>query len=250
VSRRARHDRHHRLGDRVPGLEGGAPPGPGREYFLRDQNGKSLGGLPLETRIARMAVLDALWRAAESKVSENLAALARMVCRIAASALRRPAPDALAVYGAQAGDGGRDDALLVLRAAGLDPDRMAQRWAEELPVQRQSSSRPGNIWADDPAHDPRVIAALREGRPMAEVADITAEVAAGQRREKQEQRDAAAAAGHDPSVLWETRDGQVLRDDGAVTPLVPQRSVVRRGVPELGSEPVPPAPPFTWGEGV
>ena len=220
-----------------------------REYFLRDQNGKSLGGLPLETRIARMAVLDDLWGKAESKASENLAALARTVCRIAASMLRRPAPDALAVYGAQAGDGGRDDALLVLRAAGLDPDRMAQRWAEELPVQRQSSSRPGNIWADDPMHDPRVLAALGPGGSIAEAADIGAEVAGERRRAKEDQLAAARAAGHDPDLLWTTREGKQVRDGGAATPLMPQRSVVRPGVPELGSEPVPPAPPFTWGEG-
>jgi hypothetical protein len=215
-----------------------------REFFLRDRKGTMLAGPPLESRMARMAQLDALWQRAQGNDAENVAALARTVCRIAASALRMPAPDALAVYGAQAGDGSRDDALLVLRAAGLDPDGMAQRWAEELPVQRQSSSRAGDIWADDPAHDERVIAALRDGRSMAEVADIAAEVAAQRRRAKEDQRAAAAEAGRDPSVLWVTREGRAVRDDGVTTPLVPQRSVVRRDVPELGSEPVPPAPPL------
>jgi hypothetical protein len=217
-----------------------------REYFLRNHKGAMMGGPPLDSRIARMAQLDALWDLAESRAAENVAALARTVCRIAASALRRPAPDALAVYGAQGGADGREDALLVLRAAGYDPEPQAQRWAQELPVHRQASSRTGELYADDPMHDPRVIAALREGRSMAEVADIGAEVAAGRRRAKQEALD---AAGQDPSVLWVTRAGKALRDGGAATPLMPQRSVVRCGVPELGSEPVPPGAAVHLGRG-
>jgi hypothetical protein len=213
-----------------------------REHFLLSGNGRAMGGVPLETRIARMAQLDAFWDLAESNAAENVAALARTVCRITASALRRPAPDAQAVYGAQGGAQGREDVLLVLRAAGYDPDPVAQMWADQAPLQRQSS-RAGNIFANDPEHDPRVIAALRKGRPMAEVADIAAEVAAERERVKQEERLAAVAAGHSPGVLWQTRTGAVVRDEGATStrPLQPQRSLVRRDVPELGSETVPPA---------
>ena len=93
------------------------------------------------------------------------------------------------------------------------------------------------------------IEALLAGASMAEVADLIGEVRAERQQVRQEARATAAAAGHDPSVLWVTREGAVLRDGGTARgrPLVPQSSVVRRDVPELGSEPVPPAPPFTWG---
>jgi hypothetical protein len=210
-----------------------------REYFLRNQAGKAMGGPPLESRMARMGQLDALWHRAETNSAENAAANARMTCRIAASVLRQPAPDALAAFGAPDGAQGRQDALTVLRAAGFDPDPVAQRWAEEAPRRQQFSSRAGDIYADDPLHDNRVTEAVKaHGGSIAEGLDIAAEVTAERRRAKQEQLAAAAAAGHDPAVLWTTREGVPLRDGGAANgrPLVPQRSVLRRNVPELGSE--------------
>jgi hypothetical protein len=109
-------------------------------------------------------------------------------------------------------------------------------------LRQQSGTVAGNLYAGDPSHDPRVTEALLAGASMAEVADLIGEVRAERQQVRQEARATAAAAGHDPSVLWVTREGAVLRDGGAVTPLMPQRSAVRRDVPELGSEPVPPPP--------
>jgi len=202
-----------------------------REYFLRDSRGTAMGGPPLESRMARMATLDRLWNQAESMSAENTAAVARTVARMAASKRDRPAPDALAVFNAPAGAQGRRDTLLVLRAAGYDPDPVAQRWADEAPLRRQSSTV-ADPYSNDPLHDPRVLAALGPGGSIAEARDIAAE---------------AAAAGHDPRLLWVTPEGEPLRDGAAAhgRPLVPQRSIVRRDVPELGSEPVPPPP--SWG---
>ena len=207
-----------------------------------DSNGRPLKGRALEYHLRKQAEVQA---AAQAR--EDIEALARVVCRMAARGLMMPAPDALAVLGAQGGPGGREDALRCLRAAGYPPEPQAQRWAEEAPLRQQSSSAAGDLYAGDPAHDPRVTAALRDGRSMAEVADLIAEVRAERRQAEQDTRAAAAAAGQDPGVLWVTREGVVLRDGGTARgrPLVPQRSVVRRDVPELGSEPVPPPP--SWG---
>jgi hypothetical protein len=209
-----------------------------------DSNGRPLKGRALEYHLRKQAELKA---AAEAR--EDVGALARVVCRMAARGLMMPAPDALAVLGAQGGPGGREDALRCLRAADYPPEPQAQRWAEEAALRQQSSSTAGDLYAGDPAHDPRVTAALREGHSMAEVADVVAGVAAERRQAQDEALAAARAAGQDPGVLWVTREGAVLRDGGTARgrPLVPQSSVVRRDVPELGSEPVPPAPPFTWG---
>lgn len=217
-----------------------------REYFLRDSRGTAMGGPPLESRMARMATLDRLWNQAESMSAENTAAVARTVARMAASKRDRPAPDALAVFNAPAGAQGRRDTLLVLRAAGYDPDPVAQRWADEAPLRRQSSTV-ADPYSNDPLHDPRVLAALGPGGSIAEARDIAAEVAAERRQARQEALAAAAAAGHDPRLLWVTPEGEPLRDGAAAhgRPLVPQRSIVRRDVPELGSEPVPPPP--SWG---
>jgi hypothetical protein len=156
-----------------------------------------------------------------------------------------PAPDALAVLGAQGGPGGREDALRCLRAAGYPPEPQAQRWAEEAPLRRQSSTV-ADPYSNDPAYDDRVTAALREGRSTAEIADLIAQVAAERDRAQRDQLEQRAAAGQPPGHMWDLVGGGVLRD--GTRPAAPvQRSAVRRDVPELGSEPVPPAPPFTWG---
>jgi hypothetical protein len=203
-----------------------------------DSNGRPLAGAALRVHLMKQAELEAA-----AAAREDIRSLARIVCRLASRALgAMPAPDALAVLGVQGGPGGREDALRCLRAAGYPPEPVAQRWAEEAPLRQQSSTVAGDLYANDPAHDPRVTEALLAGASMAEVGDLIAEVRAERQQAGQEARAAAAAAGVDPGVLWVTREGAVLRDGGAVTPLVPQRSVVRKDVPELGSEPVPPPP--------
>jgi len=206
-----------------------------------DSNGRPLKGRALEYHLRKQAEVQA---AAQAR--EDIEALARVVCRMAARGLMMSAPDALAVLGAQGGPGGREDALRCLRAAGYPPEPQAQRWAEEAPLRRQSSTV-ADPYSNDPLHDPRVLAALGPGGSIAEARDIAAEVAAERRQARQEALAAAAAAGHDPRLLWVTPEGEPLRDGAAAhgRPLVPQRSIVRRDVPELGSEPVPPPP--SWG---
>lgn len=190
-----------------------------------DRTGRPLTGAALES-----------WQRAEAErraaveAREDVAALARMVCRLAARGMSMPAPDALAAIGARSGPAGQQDALRCLRAAGYSPEPASQRWAEEAPLQRQSSRQTGDLYADDPAHDPRVTAALLAGRPRAEVAELVAEVAAERQRAQEE---AASAA---PGVMWTTRNGDVVRDGGPAAPLVPQRSAVRQSVPPLGAE--------------
>ena len=202
-----------------------------------DSNGRPLAGAALRVHLMKQAELDAA-----AAAREDIEALARVVCRMAARGLMMPAPDALAVLGAQGGPRGREDALRCLRAAGYPPEPQAQRWAEEAPLRQQSGTVAGSLYAEDPSHDPRVTEALLAGASMAEVSDLIAEVRAERQQAEQEARAAAQAAGHDPGVLWVTREGAVLRDGGAVTPLVRQRSVVRQSVEPLGSEPVPPPP--------
>jgi hypothetical protein len=205
-----------------------------------DSNGRPLKGRALEYHLRKQAEVQA---AAQAR--EDIEALARVVCRMAARGLMMPAPDALAVLGAQGGPGGREDALRCLRAAGYPPEPQAQRWAEEAPL-RQQSSTVADPYSNDPAYDDRVTAALREGRSTAEIADLIAQVAAERDRAQRDQLEQRAAAGQPPGHMWDLVGGGVLRD--GTRPAAPvQRSAVRRDVPELGSEPVPPAPPFTWG---
>jgi hypothetical protein len=101
----------------------------------------------------------------------------------------------------------------------------------------QASSRPGNLYEGDPEHDPRVTAAVLAGEPMDAVADLIAQITAERRRERDE---AAATAALPPGVLWETRDGKQVRESSQATPIMAHRSVVRKHVPPLGEEPVPP----------
>jgi hypothetical protein len=158
-----------------------------------------------------------------------VAALARMVCRLAARHLGLPAPDALAALGARAGSSGQEDALRCLRAAGHLPEMQAQRWAAEAPVQTQHSTGPG--WDRDPEHHPEVTALLQAGASMADVSEKIREVAGRVAREREEQ-----LARSRPGVLWETREGEPVLDRGHPTPLRPQHSVVHNDVPELGAE--------------
>ena len=195
----------------------------------RGGDGRPLSGAALDVHLRRQAEL-----AAAAGYAEDIRAMARTVCRMAAGALRMPAPDALAALGAQAGNGGREDSLRVLRAAGIDPDPQARRWAEEAPLLQQSSSRAGDLYAGDPEHDPRVTEAVLAGAPLDEVADLVAQITAERARLKDE---AAAARPLPPDVLWETRDGRLVRESPQARPLTEQRSIVRRSVPPLGERP-------------
>ena len=190
-----------------------------------DANGKPLGGAALES-----------WRRAEAErraaaeAREDVAALARVVCRLAGRVTGLPATDGVRAVASLAGQDGAEAALRCLRAAGLDPDPQARRWAAEAPRQRQASYRPGDLYAGDPAHDPRVTAAILAGEPMDAVADLTAQVTAERRREAEE---AEAALPVPPDVLWMTREGKAVREgSGHGAPLTAQRSIVRREVPE------------------
>jgi hypothetical protein len=190
-----------------------------------DSNGRPLKGVALEGHLRRQAELDAAEQA-----REDVAALARMVCRLAARELGMPAPDALSALGARVGSSGQEDALRCLRAAGHVPDVQAQRWAAEAPVQAQHST--GRGYDGDPEHHPEVVALITTpGTPMSAVIAKIAEVAERQQAEREQ----AAAA--DPGLLWVTREGIEVRESRHPTPLRPQRSLVRQGVPELGSEP-------------
>jgi hypothetical protein len=194
----------------------------------RGGTGRPLTGAALDVHLRRQAEL-----AAAAGYAEDIKALARTVCRLAVGVLRMPAPDALAALGAQAGNGGREDSLRVLRASGLDPDLQAERWAAEAPLRMQASSKAGSLW-DDPEHDPRVTEAVLAGWPMAEVADLVAQITAERARLKDE---AAAALPVPPDVLWTTRDGRPVRESPQARPLMPQRSIVRKSVPPLGERP-------------
>jgi hypothetical protein len=202
----------------------------------RGADGRPLTGAALDVHLRKQAEL-----AAAAGYAEDVKALARTVCRLAARALGGiPAPDALASLGVQAGNGGREDSLRVLRAAGIDPAPQARRWAEEAPLRMQASSRPGNLYAGDPEHDPRVTEAVLAGQPLDYVADLIAQITAERQRERDE---AAAAAPLAPGVLWETRDGRSVRESPQARPLMPQRSIVRKSVPPLGEPPPDAAPP-------
>ncbi len=180
-------------GEYIEFLAGGRPD-LSREHFLRDVNGKPLGGTPLQTRLDWLARLDAVWNAAESKPAQTQAALARGLYRMAGSA------DTLAERI------GRQDALAVLQAAGYDPGPVARRWDDHAPPKR----KPHDIYAGDPLYDDRVLAAVRApGVSLAEVGDMAAELTAAQRREAEE---TAAAAPLPPGVLYETPSGHHPRE--------------------------------------
>ena len=66
-----------------------------------DSNGRPLKGRALEYHLRKQAEVQA---AAQAR--EDIEALARVVCRMAARGLMMPAPDALAVLGAQGGPRG------------------------------------------------------------------------------------------------------------------------------------------------
>ena len=114
-------------GEYIEFLAGGRPD-LSREHFLRDVNGKPLGGTPLQTRLDWLARLDAVWNAAESKPAQTQAALARGLYRMAGSA------DTLAERI------GRQDALAVLQAAGYDPGPVARRWDDHGAAEAQAAA--------------------------------------------------------------------------------------------------------------
>jgi hypothetical protein len=192
-----------------------------------DSRGKPLAGVALEGHLRRQAELDAA-----TEAREDVRAMARMLCRLAARQLNMPSPDALAALAARDGADGQADALRALRCAGVNPEPQRQRWAEQAPVQRQASSRTGDLWADSPDHDPRVTQAIMAGQSGAAVQDIIRQVTEERRAAKEGAAETARSG-----VLWTTRDGEEVRESPSrATPLMPQRSVVRRDVAPLGEE--------------
>ena len=168
----------------------------------KDRNGK-LVGVALEAHNRREAEL-----AAALTARSDVEALARMVALLAARMTRLPAPDALRVV---AGRDGQEDALSVLRAAGLSTEPQRRTWEAERPAQRQVSTTP------DPEHSAEAMSALREGGVEAYRAVVAGmhEARAAERVQRQ--------AGN--SVLWETRTGeQVTEGQGTGQPLRQQVS--------------------------
>jgi hypothetical protein len=128
---------------------------------------------------------------------------------------------------------GHDDALRILRAAGMNPGQVAASWQAASPVQQaQSTGRTAALWASSPDHDPRMVAALtRPGVTDAEIAAVRAQVAEEYRARSIQQ----AARRQSSGVMWRTRDGSVVTD-GTAPPV--QASRVNQAVPPLGSEEV------------
>lgn len=164
--------------------------------------------------------------AAEAEQAAVVRAAARAVAWMAAQMARQgggSAPDVLR----QAL--GRDDALRILRMAGMNAGPVAASWADAAPG-RPAQSR-SDFWDRFPDHDRDFVAGRRA------LPDVAADYDA-RRRERQAQRQS--------SVLWQTRDGTPVTDGGAAVtgasfgpsgaPV--QRSAVNTGVPELGSEQV------------
>ena len=128
---------------------------------------------------------------------------------------------------------GTDDALRMLRMAGMNAEPVAASWEAAAPVQQaQSTGRTAALWASSPDHDPRMLAVLtRPGVTDNEIAAVRAQVA-----QEYRQRAADKAARRQSNVMWRTRDGEAVTDGSA--PPVQAASRVNQAVPPLGSEEV------------
>jgi hypothetical protein len=124
---------------------------------------------------------------------------------------------------------GHDDALRVLRAAGIHPGQAAASWQAEA-APRQATTQLNGGFAGDPDHDPRVTEVMR--RPGASWAEINA--VRGQLSQEYRAREAEKAARRQSNVMWHTRDGEAVTDGTA--PPVQAASRVNQAVPPLGSE--------------
>jgi hypothetical protein len=113
---------------------------------------------------------------------------------------------------------GRERTLRIAGYAGIDPAGMAAGWDDqERAVMRQASTRMGEDYSQDPAHDPRVTDAIMAGMPMAEISRIRQQVTA-----KYRERARAAAEGRQPRAVagpaagleatWRGLDGPSSRE--------------------------------------
>jgi hypothetical protein len=123
---------------------------------------------------------------------------------------------------------GHDDALRILRAAGMNAGAVAEGWQADQAAPRQATTQLNGGYAGDPDHDERVTEVLRHGTD-AELALVRREVA----DEYARQALAAGARrreyyGHDRPMAIGVSQGP----DGA--PL--QASTVHTSIPELGTE--------------
>jgi hypothetical protein len=158
---------------------------------------------------------------AEAEQEATVRAVARALVRLAAAG-PLAGPDALRNLV------GHDDALRVLRMAGVNPAQAAQGWEEAAPVQRQASAQLNSGYAGDPDHDERVTRALLHGVSDAELAKIRAEVRAeyaGRALERRRREDVYYGRDVMPAPA-----GVSVSERG----IPRQRSVVHADVPPLG----------------
>ena len=183
-------------------------------------------GRPLHGRALQVAQAGERRRQAEAEALATSQAVARALLRLMARG-SLSGPDVLRNLV------GHDDALRILRAAGMNAEPAAASWQAAAPVQQaQSTGRTAALWASSPDHDPRMVAALtRPGVTDAEIAAVRAQVAAEYAARAAER----AARRQSSGVMWRTRDGSVVTD-GTAPPV--QASRVNQAVPPLGSEEV------------
>jgi hypothetical protein len=182
-------------------------------------------------------------RAASQRI-DRVEAQQRWALEVVAEAL---GPDALRVKL------GQERALAFLVAAGWDAHKVDQtrdRWEvdrrerERSVSQQTMRSYSGNGFEGDPRHDERITEAVMRGASNEELRQIMRQVGAEYRQEATRK---ASEAQRSRDVLWTGRDGRpvlasapaplgVSSDPRTGNPR--QRSVVRRSVPEPGSEPV------------
>jgi hypothetical protein len=179
-------------------------------------------GRPLHGRALQVAEAADRRRQAGAEQAATVRALARAVVQLLA---RGPlsGPDALRNLI------GPDDALRVLRLAGLNADSVAGNWAAQAPQQVTTQLNGG--WAGDPDHDERVIAVLRRpGASMAEISRVRAAVAA-------EYAERAAEKAHREDEYYGRTTMPVavgVSTDDYGRPV--QRELIHHDVPELGSD--------------
>jgi hypothetical protein len=113
-------------------------------------------------------------------------------------------------------------------------EQARRRAAEFAPVRPQASTW-DNPWRGDPAHDPRVMRALLDGAPAAEVQRLVAVASAEQARQRGQHQEREA-------VMWETRNGTLMADAHKQLPGtglgLPPQAGQQRSVPLPGPEKV------------
>jgi hypothetical protein len=139
---------------------------------MQAETGQDSAGRPLTgaAALAHAKAAEREQRAAERR--EDYPAVARGLCALATRVTGIPGPDALrAVVG-------RDDAVRILRAAGHSASPVVREWSD-FDRERQRQADGGRqqteaMWAADPTHHPRYLAALRAGASMTELGMLAA----------------------------------------------------------------------------